>query len=143
MPFTHAFSFPISTRPSAVQRAGAAARPAARGWGISVRMEEYFRLLGMDCPPEIRRRLDCAFYAPKDPSPERSPPDNPRFDGDCPLGAEGTGLRPAAGLRRGRAAPSICRFLSARAARGVRLRVLLLQQLRGGGGAAARPGRAP
>ena len=87
MPFTHAFLVP-DIYPSFRCKGGSCRSTCCKGWGISVRMEEYFRLLGMDCPPEIRRRLDCAFYAPKAPSPERFRLINPRFDGDCPLRAE-------------------------------------------------------
>ena len=87
MPFTHAFLVP-DIYPSFRCKGGSCRSTCCKGWGISVRREEYFRLLGMDCPPEIRRRLDCAFYAPKDPSPERFRLINPRFDGDCPLRAE-------------------------------------------------------
>ena len=64
MPFTHAFLVP-DIYPSFRCKGGSCRSTCCKGWGISVRMEEYFRLLGMDCPPEIRRRLDCAFYAPK------------------------------------------------------------------------------
>ena len=115
MPFTHAFLVP-DIYPSFRCKGGSCRSTCCKGWGISVRMEEYFRLLGMDCPPEIRRRLDCAFYAPKDPSPERFRLINPRFDGDCPLRAEDglCALQLACGED---ALPSICR-LYPRAPRG-------------------------
>ncbi|MGI5884196.1 MAG: flagellin lysine-N-methylase [Candidatus Spyradocola sp.] len=107
MPFTHAFLVP-DIYPSFHCKGGSCRSTCCKGWGISVSMEEYFRLLGMDCPPDIRRRLDCAFYAPKDASPERFRLINPRFDGDCPLRAE-DGLC-ALQLACGEAAlPRICR----------------------------------
>lgn len=79
------------------------------GWGISVTREEYFRLLGMDCPPDLRKRLDCAFHSPRDPSPERYMLLTPRWDGDCPLRAEDglCALQCACGEE---VLPSICRY---------------------------------
>ena len=55
------------------------------GWGISLTMSEYYRLIGLDCSPELRLKLDCAFYRPENPSPERFALINRRFDGKCPL----------------------------------------------------------
>ncbi len=53
------------------------------GWGISVSDAEYFRLLGMDCGEELRRRLDCAFMPANDPSPERYALIAPSYVGNC------------------------------------------------------------
>ena len=61
MPFTHAFLVP-DIYPSFRCKGGSCRSTCCKGWGISVRMEEYFRLLGMDCPPEIRRRLDTGVH---------------------------------------------------------------------------------
>ncbi len=58
------------------------------GWGISLTMSEYYRLIGLDCSPELRQKLDCAFYRPENPSPERFALINRRFDGKCPLQRE-------------------------------------------------------
>lgn len=55
------------------------------GWGISLTMSEYYRLIGLDCSPELRLKLDCAFYRPENPSPERFALINRWFDGKCPL----------------------------------------------------------
>lgn len=58
------------------------------GWGISLTMSEYYRLIGLNCSPELRLKLDCAFYRPENPSPERFALINRRFDGKCPLQRE-------------------------------------------------------
>ena len=48
-------------------------------------MEEYFRLIGMECPEEIHRRLECAFRVPESPSPERFRLISPNWLGECPM----------------------------------------------------------
>ena len=48
-------------------------------------MKEYFNLIGIDCSPELRRRLDTAFHPVDVPSEERYACISPRWDGDCPL----------------------------------------------------------
>lgn len=57
------------------------------GWGITLSMNEYYRLLGLECEPSLRRRLDTAFYPLDAPSEERFAMVNLRYDGDCPLHA--------------------------------------------------------
>lgn len=108
MPFTHTFLVPeiyLDFR----CKGGACRASCCENWDIAVSQDEYFRLLGMDCPPEIRRRLDCAFCAPREISPERFRLLAPRFDGDCPLRAE-DGLC-ALQLRCGETAlPAVCRL---------------------------------
>ena len=58
------------------------------GWGISLTMSEYYRLIGLDCSSELRQKLDCAFYRSDNPSPERFALINRRFDGKFPLQRE-------------------------------------------------------
>ena len=55
------------------------------GWGITVSDEEYFRLLGLDCPAELRYILDCALAPVDDPSPERYAMMKPSYEGKCRL----------------------------------------------------------
>ena len=57
-------------------------------WGISVSDTEYFRLLGCDCSPELRRRLDAAFTPAEQPSPERFAFLSPSYTGNCRLLSE-------------------------------------------------------
>ena len=52
-------------------KCGACRNCCCTGWDIAVGMDEYFRLIGMECPEEIHRRLECAFRVPDVPSPER------------------------------------------------------------------------
>lgn len=51
-------------------------------------MEEYFRLFGMDCPPEVRRRLDRALHVLPDSTPERYAQLLPDWQGRCPMQRE-------------------------------------------------------
>lgn len=78
------------------------------GWGISISMEEYFRLLGMDCPPPLRRRLDDALHLLADSTPERYAQLTPDWRGRCPLQREDgfCGLQCECGEQ---ALPQICR----------------------------------
>lgn len=55
------------------------------GWGITVSDGEYFRLLGLDCPPELRYILDCALAVVDDPCPERYAMMKPSYTGKCRL----------------------------------------------------------
>ena len=55
------------------------------GWGITVSDEEYFRLLGLDCPPELRYILDCALAVVDDPCQQRYAMMKPSYTGKCRL----------------------------------------------------------
>ena len=69
-------------------KCGACRNCCCTGWDIAVGMDEYFRLIGMECPEEIHRRLECAFRVPREPSPERYRLISPNWLGECPLRAE-------------------------------------------------------
>lgn len=56
-----------------------------QGWPVSIDREKYFRLLGAECPPELRQKLDCAMYLCDYPTPQRYAQLNHRFDGNCAL----------------------------------------------------------
>jgi len=58
------------------------------GWPISVSQENYFRLLGMDCPKHLRDRLDVGLRMADHPTPEHFAQFNPRYDGNCPMRME-------------------------------------------------------
>lgn len=79
------------------------------GWNISISEDEYFRLVGMDCPAELRQKLDDAFYIPHDASPERYAMLNHNYLGDCPLRA-GCGLCALQRIMGESAVPLICRL---------------------------------
>ena len=55
------------------------------GWGITVSDGEYFRLLGLDCPADLRSSLDVALAPLDDPSPERFAVMKPSYTGKCRL----------------------------------------------------------
>ena len=90
-------------------KGGACRRTCCDGWGISVTQAEYFRLLGMDCPPDLRRRIDVAFHAPETPSPERFRLITPTWQGDCPMRAP-DGLCALQCTCGEEALPAICRL---------------------------------
>ena len=64
---------------------GACRSACCVGWPISVTMEDYFRLLGVSCSAELRRRLDVAMHLCEHPTREEYAQITPRFDGQCPL----------------------------------------------------------
>lgn len=69
-------------------KGGACRRTCCQGWPISLSMGEYFRLLGMNCSPELRRKLDGAFHLADVPTPERYAQISPNWRGDCSLHLE-------------------------------------------------------
>ena len=64
---------------------GACRRACCEGWPVTITMTDYFRLLGADCSPDLRRRIDCALHLAPHPSPEGYAQITPRYDGQCPL----------------------------------------------------------
>ena len=69
-------------------KGGACRHTCCQGWGISLSMKEYFRLLGMDCSSELRRKLDGAFHLVENPTEERYAQITPDWRGDCPMHME-------------------------------------------------------
>jgi len=55
------------------------------GWPVSITMDDYFRLLGVECSPDLRSRLDIALHISNDPHPEAYAQITPRYDGECRL----------------------------------------------------------
>lgn len=55
------------------------------GWPISISMQNYFYLLGIDCPKPLRERIDCGLHVVDYPTKERYARFEPRYNGDCPL----------------------------------------------------------
>lgn len=71
-------------------KGGACRNSCCEGWQIGVGMQEYFKLIGMDCSEDLHRRLECAFRVPESPSPERFRVIAPDWMGRCPLhGSDG------------------------------------------------------
>ena len=79
------------------------------GWEITLSMEEYFRLIGMNCPHALRHRLDGTVYILDHPTKERYAAFAKRYDGECPM-HDSDGF---CALQRGcgeKALTSVCRF---------------------------------
>ncbi len=55
------------------------------GWPVSISRENYFRLLGVDCTADLRRRLDCSMRMADYPTPECYAHFEHRYDGECAL----------------------------------------------------------
>jgi len=66
-------------------KCAACRQTCCKGWNISFTMQEYFRLLGMDCSPALRRKLDAAFHPADYPEPHRYAVITPNWRGECPL----------------------------------------------------------
>ena len=66
-------------------KGGACRNSCCEGWRISVSMNEYFRLIGLDCSEKLHRRLEGAFVAPEYPTPEKFRQIAPNWLGKCPM----------------------------------------------------------
>ncbi len=64
---------------------GACRAACCEGWPISFSLEDYFRLTGEECSPELRRRIDTGVRISLHPSPDAYAEIAPRWDGNCPL----------------------------------------------------------
>ncbi len=80
-----------------------------QGWDVSISLDEYFRLIGLDCSAPLRKKLDCAFYVLDQPDPSKYARIKKNYLGDCPLhGADGyCALQKEEGEE---AIPAICRY---------------------------------
>ena len=58
------------------------------GWAVSVSMTDYFKLLGLDCAPELRRRLDTGLRMCDRRTEDSYARFEPRYDGNCPMRME-------------------------------------------------------
>lgn len=67
---------------------GACRHACCVGWPISITLNDYFRLLGVECSPDLRRRIDVALHIAPRPMPEAYAQILPRYDGQCPLRME-------------------------------------------------------
>lgn len=64
---------------------GACRTPCCEGWPISLSMRDYFHLLGVECSPGLRIKLDCAMHMLEHPTEEEYARIYPRYDGHCPM----------------------------------------------------------
>ncbi|NLO64650.1 MAG: hypothetical protein GX095_05370 [Clostridiales bacterium] len=79
------------------------------GWGVSLSMSEYFRLLGLNCSKKLRKKLDVSFYIAENPHPQRYAVFKKTGEGDCPLRQKDglCGLHKECGEE---VLPGICRY---------------------------------
>lgn len=90
-------------------KGGSCRTTCCSGWGISISMGEYFRLLGLTCPPDLRRKLDCAFHPVDNPTPDRYAQITPNWLGKCPLHMD-NGLCQLHAECGEEALPAVCRM---------------------------------
>lgn len=64
---------------------GACRAACCEGWPITVSMQNYFRLIGMNCKKSLRERLDIGLRVLDRPSVDEYARFEPRYDGNCPL----------------------------------------------------------
>ena len=74
--------------PNFACKMGACRTSCCEGWPVSLSMEDYFRLLGVNCRKSLRGKLDCALHVLDRPTQEEYARIQPRFDGNCPLRLE-------------------------------------------------------
>lgn len=66
-------------------KCGSCRNCCCNGWDIAVSMQEYFRLIGMECSEELHHKLECAFRMPEKPSPQHYRLISPNWLGECPM----------------------------------------------------------
>ena len=71
--------------PGFVCKAENCRRNCCFGWHITVSMRDYFRLVGLECSPDLRSRLDRALHVLRDATPERYAEFSRTYTGECPL----------------------------------------------------------
>ena len=84
---THTFLMP-NYYPNFFCKMGGCRSACCEGWPISISMNNYFHLLGLDCKKDLRRRLDCGIRVMDHPTEEEYARFEPRYDGNCPLRME-------------------------------------------------------
>ncbi len=89
MPYRRSFTFPEYYKDFAC-KCGDCRNTCCHGWGIALSQDEYFRVMGTECSPELRRRLDVAFRPATNPAPtpERYALISYNWLGRCPIQTE-------------------------------------------------------
>ena len=64
---------------------GACRTPCCDGWPVTFSMTDYFKLLGLDCSPVTKGRLDRALHLTEHPTEDEYAMILPGYDGRCPL----------------------------------------------------------
>lgn len=84
---THIFRVP-DYFPYFTCKMGTCRTACCTGWPVSITLQNYFDLLGLECSPDLRRRLDGGLHMADRPSPDHYAQFSPRYDGDCPMRME-------------------------------------------------------
>ena len=71
--------------PSFSCKMGACRNCCCVGWTVSLSMEDYFHLLGVECKKELRNRLDVTLRPALEPTHEHYAEIQHGYDGNCPL----------------------------------------------------------
>ena len=58
------------------------------GWPITFSLTDYFKLLSLDCSPQLKRKIDISLHIAEHPTPEGYAQISPRYDGQCPMRME-------------------------------------------------------
>lgn len=95
---------------------GSCRAACCEGWPISFSLEDYYHLMGEECSPEMRRKLDTGLHIKLKPTPDAYAEIAPRYDGRCPMRLEDGRCALHAELGEG-ALSYVCRLYP----RGVRL----------------------
>lgn len=108
MPITHTYLVPEYFDKFAC-KCGQCRHTCCIGWPISISMNEYFILQGLDCSKKLHHMLDCAFHIVDHPSKERYAVMTTNYKGDCHMRLENgwCGLQVEKGEK---VLPSICRL---------------------------------
>ena len=69
-------------------KAGCCRTVCCEGWPVTFSMTDYFKLLGTDCSPELKRRLDGALHLTDQPTEDEYGMLLPRWDGQCAMRRE-------------------------------------------------------
>lgn len=84
-------------------------RSCCLGWHVTVSMEEYYRLIGLECSPELRRKLDGSVFMLDNPTKVRYAEFARNYLGDCPMhGDDGLCMLQCANGED--VLPSVCRY---------------------------------
>lgn len=67
---------------------GACRTVCCSGWQVSISLDNYFALLGTECSPELRRKMDCALKPVDYPDEGKYAVIHPNYFGNCPLRLE-------------------------------------------------------
>ncbi len=71
--------------PDFVCKSGSCRHTCCNGWEVTIPMEQYYFLLGLECSKPLRRTLDLTFKVVDYPTKDRYAEIAHNYNGDCPL----------------------------------------------------------